>query len=363
MVNSVYIHIPFCDSICSYCAFTKYLYNDNMINNYILSLEKEIKNKYQGEKIKTLYIGGGTPSCLTIYQLKKLFSILKIFNLSLNCEFTIEINPESIDEEKLILFKKNKVNRLSVGIESTLTKHLKYLNRKYDFKLIKDKIKLIKKIGFRNINVDLIYGLKNQTLMNLKQDLKNIVSLDITHISTYSLMIEPNTLLYIKKEKSIDEDLDYKMYKTIIKYLTKKGFHHYEISNFSKNGYESKHNLVYWDNQNYYGFGVGASGYLNNVRHQNTTNLMKYIKGNYISNEEILTKKDILTYALILGFRQINGINKKKFKKIYQVEITDLYNIKDLINEGVLIDDGCNLKISYDKIYVENSILINFVGE
>ena len=193
--------------------------------------------------------------------------------------------------------------------------------------------------------------------------LKNIVSLDITHISTYSLMIEPNTLLYIKKEKSIDEDLDYKMYKTIIKYLTKKGFHHYEISNFSKNGYESKHNLVYWNTQNYYGFGVGASGYLNNVRYQNTTNLMKYIKGNYISNEEILTKKDILTYALILGFRQINGINKKKFKKIYQVEITDLYNIKDLINEGVLIDDGCNLKISYDKIYVENSILINFVGE
>ncbi len=362
MTNSVYIHIPFCQSICSYCSFTKFFYNEKQVDLYLDSLKKEVQEKYKGEIIKTIYIGGGTPSSLNITEFKKLFEIIKIFKLSDNLEFTIEANPESIDEEKLKLFKINKVNRISMGVESTINRNLKYLKRNHDFKLVKEKINLIKKY-ITNINVDLIYGLKNQTLKDLAYDINNILSLDITHISTYSLMIEDNTYLKIIKEKNIPEDLDYEMYELIINKLKKSGFNHYEISNFSKPGYEAKHNLVYWNNLPYYGFGVSASGYLGNCRYTNTLSLKKYFAGNYLDNLEILSDKDIISYALILGFRKISGINKSEFFKRYKVNILDLYNIRDLIKSGLIIDNGTNLLISYDKIYVENSILINFVGE
>ena len=176
-------------------------------------------------------------------------------------------------------------------------------------------------------------------------------------------MIEDNTYLKIMKEKNIPEDLDCEMYELIINKLKKIGFNHYEISNFSKPGYESKHNLVYWNNLPYYGFGVSASGYLGNIRYTNTSSLKKYFDGNYLNNEEILSDKDIISYALILGFRKISGINKDEFLKRYKVDILDLYNIRDLIKSGLIVDNGSNLLISYDKIYVENSILINFVGE
>ena len=362
MTSSVYIHIPFCNSICSYCAFTKLLSNSKNIDDYLIALEKEIKSKYQGEIIKTLYIGGGTPSVLSLEQLKKLSEIIKLFNFSEKIEFTFEVNPESIDLEKIKLLKGMGVNRISMGVESSLPKNLAYLKRNHDFNLVKEKIFLIKKY-IKNINVDLIYGLKEETLVDLEKDLDNILSLDINHISTYSLMIEDNTYLKIKGEQEIDEDLDNSMYQLIIKKLTNNGFRHYEISNFSKPGYESRHNLVYWHNDTYYGFGLGASGYLDNIRYQNVISLKKYLSGNYVENEETLSKQDILSYALILGFRKIDGINKKEFFNKYQVNILDLYNIKDLIKEGLIIDNGSNLFISYDKIYIENSILINFVGE
>ena len=362
MTNSVYIHIPFCQSICSYCAFTKFFYNEKQVDLYLDSLNKEIQEKYKGEIIKTIYIGGGTPSSLNINELNKLFEIIKIFKLADDLEFTIEVNPESIDLEKIKLFKANKVNRISMGVESTLTKNLKYLKRNHDFNISLEKINLIKKY-ISNINVDLIYGLKNQTLKDLEEDILNILSLDITHISTYSLMIEDNTYLKIMNEKNISEDLDYEMYELIIKKLKEKGFNHYEISNFSKMGYESKHNLVYWNNLPYYGFGISASGYIDNYRYTNTLSLKKYFAGNYLDNKEILSNKDIISYALILGFRKISGINKSEFLKRYKVNIIDLYNIKNLIESGLIVDNGSNLSISYDKIYVENSILINFVGE
>lgn len=363
MTNSVYIHIPFCSNICTYCNFTKFYYNKKIINDYLLALEKEIKSIYKKEEIKTLYIGGGTPSCLDIDELKKLFSIISLFNLDKLSEFTIEVNPESITYEKLLLFKENKVNRISMGVESTINKHLKYLGRNHDFNLVKEKINLIKKIGILNINVDLIYALKDESLEDLSQDIDNILSLNVSHISTYSLIIEDHTLLSIKKEKNIDEDLDYKMYDLIRKKLSENGYNHYEVSNFSKKDYESKHNLVYWNNDYYYGFGLSSASYIDNIRKTNTSSLQKYIKGNYVKEIEKLSEKDILSYALILGFRKIKGINKKEFKNKYNVDIKNLYNIKDLIKKGLLIENQDNIYISYDKIYIENSILENFVGD
>ena len=360
MTTSAYIHIPFCDNICNYCDFCKRYSYPNIVNNYLEALEKDIKDNYKGEVLKTIYIGGGTPSSLTIGELTKLMKIIKLLKLDSSYEFTFECNPESVTEEKLVLLKENGINRISLGIESTNDKFLKYLGRCHDFNLVKEKIKLIKKY-FDNINVDLIYALPNETIFDLKKDLQNIVKLDVNHVSTYSLEIHDNTIFGIKKTKSINEELDSDMYNEICKYLKENGYNHYEVSNFCKGNTYSKHNVVYWKNNEYYGFGLGASGYVNNIRYDNTRSMYKYINGNKVLNTEKLNKQDKISYELILGFRLIEGINKEEFKKKYNVNLIDEYNIKELIKLGYLIDDGINIKISYDKIYIENSILENFV--
>ncbi len=363
MISSVYIHIPFCSNICTYCNFTKFYYNKDMVNSYLKALEKEIKERYKGDVIKTLYIGGGTPSSLNLNELESLFKIINIFKKDKNCEFTIEANPENLTIEKIKLFKKYQVTRISLGVESTNKKFLNYLGRCHDFNKVKETIKLLKENDFNNINVDLIYALKDETLEDLKEDLLNLISLDVTHISTYSLMIEDKTILGINHEKNIDEDTDFLMYDLIRNTLKEHGYRHYEVSNFAKDGYESKHNLVYWNNDYYYGFGLSAASYLPNKRITNTNNYNKYLKLEYVKEIEELTKKDILSYALILGFRKIDGINKKEFFNKYKIELDSLYNIKELIQEGKLSDNGMNIFVSYDKIYIENNILINFVGE
>ncbi len=363
MINSVYIHIPFCTNICNYCNFTKFYYQKKRVREYLKALEGEITKRYQNDIIKTIYIGGGTPSSLDIEELETLLKLTKIFKFKEDFEFTIEVNPESLTKEKILLFKKYQVNRISMGVETTNVKYLKYLGRNHDFSLVKEKIKLLKDLGFTNINVDLIYALEEETLEELATDIDNLLSLEVPHISTYSLQIEEHTKLYIDKVKNIDEDLDFKMYELICQKLKKRGFEHYEISNFAYPNFEAKHNLVYWNNDYYYGFGLSAASYIPSLRFTNTSSFSKYLKGEYVNDQEELTKKDILSYALILGFRKIKGINKKNFQEKYGVNILDLYNVKDLIKEKKLIDDGSNIYVSYDKIYIENDILINFVGE
>lgn len=359
MVKSVYIHIPFCKNICSYCDFCKVIYNKKWINDYLDSLEYEINNNYKGQLLNTIYIGGGTPSSLDIDELNKLFNIIKIFKLNKNFEFTIECNIEDICEDKLKLFKNNNINRISIGIESFNDKYLKYLNRSYTSDIIFEKINLAKKY-FNNINIDLIYALPNQTLNELKDDLDKIITLDVNHVSCYSLMIEENTKLYINDEKNIDEELDYKMYELINNTLKNK-YNHYEISNYSKKGYESKHNLTYWNNEEYYGFGLSSSGYINNKRYTNTKNLSKYINKQYIKEEEIITDDDKMKYEFILGFRKLNGINKKEFYNKYNINILNIEKIKDLLKKGYLVDNNDNIYINEKYIYVSNDILINFI--
>ena len=359
MSKSVYIHIPFCEEICSYCDFCKMFYTENLVDKYLEKLKKEIEKNYKNESIETIYIGGGTPSSLNLKQLTKLFEIIKIFNLSKNIEFTFECNL-NIDNKKLELLFKNKVNRLSFGVQSFNEKNLKFLNRNHNKEDIFNVIKNAKKIGFKNINIDLIYALPNQTLKELDEDLDLFLKLDVNHISTYSLIIEPNTILYNNKIKNIDEELDYKMYELIIKKL--KDYNHYEISNFAKEGYESKHNLTYWNNLEYYGFGLSASGYINNIRYDNTRSINKYLKGNYILNKEIIDINRELEYEFILGFRKIKGINKNNFYQKYNINILDNKIIKKLINENKLIDDNENIYINPKYIYVENSILEEFIN-
>ena len=248
MASSVYIHVPFCMHICSYCDFCKLYYNKKDASLYLEKLEKEIKDRYANEKIKTLYIGGGTPSSLDFSLLKRLLEITKIFSLEDNYEFTFEANPENLDNAKLKLLQEYGVNRLSIGIESSNKKYLKVLNRYHSFEDAKKIVKLAKENGFSNINVDFMYGFADQTLEEVIEDLQNIISLDVPHISVYSLIIEEHTKLYIDKYQKTDEDTEYLMYNKITELMNRSNYINYEFSNYAQKGYESRHNLVYWNN-------------------------------------------------------------------------------------------------------------------
>ncbi len=361
MTYAVYIHIPFCEKICSYCDFCKVLYNEVLVDKYLDALEREIRTVYVGEKIKTLYIGGGTPSSLNIRQLKRLFEIINIFDKECLEEFTVEANFESTTLEKLDLFKKSGVNRLSFGLESTNKKHLEFLNRNFDKNHAKEIVKYAKDIGIDNINTDLIYALKNETIEDVKKDLDFIIGLDIKHISTYSLIIEKNTLLNVLGTKNISEDLDFEMYEFICKYLKDNGFKHYEISNFCKDEYHSKHNTVYWKNLEYYGFGVGASSYINNKRIANTRSFNKYFSGNYILTQETVDEKDKIMYEVILGLRLSMGINKNDFYNKFGKRLEECYNYSRLIQNGFIKDTGDNVFIPEDKFYISNEIMLEFI--
>ena len=361
MIKSCYIHIPFCESICSYCDFSKLLYNSKLVDKYLDSLEKEINSIYKGELLDTIYIGGGTPSSLNIKQLKRLFEIIDILHKSNNTEYTIECNFQSITKEKLELFKTFGINRISLGIESINKDNLKLLERELNKEDIIDKIKLCKSLGFNNINVDLMYALPTETLKILEEDIDFILSLDIEHISTYSLIIEKHTKLSINNIKNISEELDYEMYKLICNKLKDYGYNHYEISNFSKKGYESKHNLCYWYNNEYYGFGLGASSFINNERKTNTRSINKYLDGNYNYETEKLTKEDKIEYEVILNLRLIEGIDLLKFKDKYHIELNSIYNYKPLLDDNLLVYDNNHLYIPEDKIYVSNEIIIKFI--
>lgn len=361
IVSSVYIHIPFCKSICTYCDFCKVLYNKEWAVNYLKSLTKEIEDRYMGESIKTIYIGGGTPSTLSLKEIEYLLILTNKFNKTNLEEFTFECNIEDITEELLNLLKKYNVNRLSIGIESFDEENNLLMKRKTEYDDAKNKIELIRNKGFNNINLDLIYALPKEKLSTLKKDLKLLLNLNPEHISTYSLMIEDNTFLSYKKINSVEEELDNEMYEYICKKLTKSGYNHYEVSNFSKVGYESKHNLVYWNNLEYYGFGCGASGYVSGVRYDNTRSLSEYVKGNYISSDTLISKESKMEYEVMLGLRKMQGINVKDFYQKYNVNIQDVFPIKPLLKSKELIYKDDYIFINPKYIYVMNEILVKLV--
>ena len=357
--NSIYIHIPFCNKICSYCDFAKLYDIKEYEDAYIDALIKDI-NELEVRDYKTIYIGGGTPSVLKRNNLIKLLTSLdKLSNKVI--EYTFECNIEDIKEELLKILKSHNINRLSIGVESFNKKILSYLNRRTDID-ITERINLAKNY-FNNINIDLIYAIKDETLDDLKNDLESFIKLDIPHISCYSLIIEPNTVLNNLNTKPINEDLDYEMYKLIESTLENNGYNHYEISNYAKEGYESVHNTMYWNNEEYYGLGQGASGYLNGIRYDNTRSINYYLNGKRHIYEEELSKDDKMDYEMILGLRKLKGVNKSDFYNKYNVNIKDIYNIDELIENKLIEEDKEYIRIPKDKIYISNSILVNFIRD
>ena len=324
MPNACYIHIPFCNgNKCKYCNFISFN-KPELIKGYIFSLLKEVNENYKGEKLKTLYFGGGTPSLVPIDLLQK---VINKFSFSENAEITLELNPENGSQEYIEELKQIGFNRLSIGSQSFDDDLLKLIGRRHNSNQIIEAVKFAKKSGFKNISLDLIYGLPNQTTDNIKQDLDRFLSLNIQHISTYGLKIEGGSLWGTLPPDNVpDEDTQADMYEMINKILVQAGFNRYEVSNFAKNGFESKHNLTYWNNEEYYGFGVSAHGYVNGLRYSNYCTLEEYMaKPTIREYGRILNKKEMLEEEIFLGFRKTQGVNTQKILEKFNVVFDQKY--------------------------------------
>ena len=361
MAKSVYIHIPFCKSICSYCDFCKMFYVKKWVPKYLDALKEEVKSRYEGEEIRTLYIGGGTPSALGVKELEKLKEIIDIFNISDKCEISFEANLNDLNDIYLNHLKNLGINRLSIGIESFNDDKLKLMGREATFDQANKIIKIARTKGFNNINIDFIYGLPNETVDVTKDDIKKMIKLNPDHISAYSLILEPNTKMNIHYKETVDEDTEYEMYQTVKRSLKRAGFDHYEISNYSKPGKYAKHNLVYWLNGEYYGFGLGACGYMHEVRYENTRNINKYINGDYIQNRELVSVDDEKKNKLMLGLRLIGGIDLNSWFLQYNENLENNENVKKLIKEKLLIVKENHLFVNPKKLYIMNEILIKLI--
>ncbi len=358
---SVYIHIPFCKNICPYCDFCKVFYREKLCNDYLEALEKEIKKYYQQEVCKTIYLGGGTPSCLSPVALEKLFKIVSFFQKNSHTEYTIECNIEDINEDKIKLFQKYGVNRISIGIQTSIPRLQQLLEREISKEEIKRRIDLCKHANIQNINVDLMYALPSETKEELEKDIDFFLSLNVPHISTYSFMLEPHTKFSLQKIELASEEVDASMYEYICTILKKNGYFHYEVSNFAKEGFQSSHNLSYWNHDEYYGFGVGAAFYYKGKRGSHTRNLTAYIQGNAMGHVSVLTQEEKMDYFLLLGLRKREGISKKRFQKEFSYDIKKVYSFDSWIQKGVLQEEGDFIYLNESYFYVMNTILVDLL--
>lgn len=374
----IYIHIPFCSSKCYYCDFISFSGLDSRIDEYIDYLIKEMDLYREWLKeytIKTIFIGGGTPSYLEGRYIYKLLNyIYKNFNADKIEEVTIETNPGTLNKKNLRIYKEAEINRVSIGVQSLNDRLLKEIGRGHTSIDFYKNYELIRSIGFENVNVDLMFGLPNQTLGDSQKTLEEIVKLEVEHISYYSLILEENTLMnrwYNEgKVKIPDEEVEREMYHNGIEFLQNKGYNHYEISNFSKDGLECKHNLTYWELNPYIGFGIAAHSNLNQKRFWNYNNLSDYYnsisKGrNPVEGEEKIDKKMEIAEYLIMGLRLVEGINKEKFTNRFHIKVDDIYG--DVLRkheiQGLLYIDEKWIKFTPKGLDLSNIVYVDLLPE
>lgn len=382
----LYIHIPFCKQKCSYCDFCSYAEKQDLISKYIKCLLQEIKevgnnNRADFENgkddlfsVKTIYIGGGTPSLIESKYIVQIMEEIKLnFELDENTEITIEVNPGTVTLEKLEDYNKAGINRLSIGLQSTHEHLLKEIGRIHTYLDFLDTFRFAREARFENINVDLMIGLPNQTLAEVQDSIEEIVSMEPEHISVYSLILEEGTPLFKKVEEGLelpDEELERKMYWAVKQILEANGYNHYEISNFAKQGYESKHNLDCWNQKEYIGFGVAAHSYTNGIRYSNIENLEQYIK-NY---EEDKTEENLVFHEkqdmeamqkeyMLLGLRKIDGVSIQEFKIKFVANPVFLYHdkLKKLVNEDLVEIDGDQIKLTNKGLDLANIVWEEFI--
>ncbi|MBE6162683.1 MAG: oxygen-independent coproporphyrinogen III oxidase [Streptococcus equinus] len=371
--TSAYVHIPFCTQICYYCDFSKVFIKNQPVDAYLQALIREFES-YDIKKLRTLYIGGGTPTSITAEQLEYLLTNLtKHLDLSVLEEFTIEANPGDLTEDKIEVLKNSAVNRVSLGVQTFNDKHLKQIGRSHNEAQIYSTIENLKKAGFHNISIDLIYALPGQTMEDVKENVAKAIALDIPHLSLYSLILEHHTVFMNKMRRGKlqlpQEDLEAEMFEYIISELEKNGFEHYEISNFTKSGFESRHNLMYWDNAEYYGVGAGASGYLNGVRYRNRGPIQHYLKavseGNARLSEETLTKEEMMEEELFLGLRKKSGVSIARFEEKFGVSFEERYGqiVRELCNQGLLVPDDEVVRMTKKGLFLGDTVAERFILE
>ncbi len=373
---SLYIHIPFCISKCYYCDFSSFTNINHKIEDYINSLIFELsiyKEKVKDYNIKTIFIGGGTPSCIKPEYIYNILQFIhKNFNTTNLSEVTIEANPGTLDREKVKIYKESGINRVSMGVQTLDNELLKSIGRIHKVEDFYKSYEILRNEDIKNINVDLIFGLPNQTITHVIDSLEKVIKVGVQHISYYGLILEEGTRLYkLYEEGKIllpDEDTERLMYHKATEYLIGHGYSHYEISNYALPGYECKHNLVYWDVEPYLGVGLSSHSNMEKKRFFNTSNINTYIenlkKGILpIEGEELIDKNTEIEEFCILGIRKISGIDKDQFKRRFGLEIEKLY--KDIINKhiknGLIIDEDKNIRLTKLGLDLSNLVEIDFL--
>ncbi|MGL5559218.1 MAG: radical SAM family heme chaperone HemW [Paraclostridium dentum] len=373
----LYIHVPFCAQKCYYCDFNSYKINSNQKKEYLINIEREMKfykEEFKDKCFDTVFFGGGTPSILTVDELQELVNnINENFNIKKDAEITIECNPGTINREKLEAMKKMGINRLSIGLQATQNYHLKSIGRIHTYEEFEKNYYDALDIGFENINIDLMYALPNQKTQEWKDTLDKIIKLNPSHISAYSLILEEGTKLYDmyqnKEFELLDEDTDINMYNYTIDTLKRHGYNQYEISNYSKENLECKHNIIYWKCDNYLGLGPGASGFIGDTRYSNIEDICEYNKCimqniRPVSEEIELTKKDKIEEFIFMGLRMNEGINIDIFKERFDTDFYDIYQevMDKLIKRELVRFDGKNISLTQKGREISNSVFIEFLN-
>lgn len=366
--KAAYVHIPFCSHICYYCDFAKVLMTGQPVEAYIDELLKEY-DSYGISSLQTLYIGGGTPSVLPADQLEKLLTHLtKNLDLEELEEFTVEANPSDLTDEVLTVLAQSPVNRISLGVQSFDDKLLKKIGRTHTEAQVYSSIERLRAAGFENITIDLIYGLPNQTMEMVERDVQKFLELDLPHVALYSLILEDHTVFMNRQRRGRlrlpSDDRNADMYEYIIETLTAKGYSHYEVSNFGKIGYESKHNMTYWDNAEYYGVGAGASGYLEGIRYKNHGPVHHYLREeNKRVNEEVLTRKQRIEEEMFLGLRKKNGVSIERFHKKFGQTLEEVYGtiIEELTFQKMLFEADGRIRMTEKGFELGNEVFERFL--
>lgn len=378
MVNSVYLHIPFCEHICHYCDFNKFYIKNQPVEDYLKAMEKEMElsiARFETEEVQTIFVGGGTPTSLTVKQLDRFLNgIHNHFGKYINpkIEFTFETNPSHLSKDKLLLLAEAGVNRLSFGVQVFDDELLEKIGRTHRAVDVFQTIALAKEIGFQNINADLIYSLPGQTVEGFKDTLKQALSLGVQHFSGYSLQIEPKTVFYNLKRKGKlhlpTEDEEVEMYTVLMDEMASHGYNQYEISNFSKHGFESRHNLTYWNNDEYFGIGAGAHSYVQGVRRANAAPLNQYISliketGFPYIEENVLTERERMEEEVFLGLRKTSGVSKEIFYQKFGKDLNSVFGneIMTEVEKGLLDESPKSIKLTRKGLFLGNEVFQSFL--
>lgn len=371
--TSAYVHIPFCTQICYYCDFSKVFIKNQPVDAYLDALLKEFAS-YDIKHLKTLYIGGGTPTAISAQQLDYLLKgLTKDLDLAYLEEFTIEANPGDLTDDKIAVLKKSAVNRISLGVQTFNNKHLKRIGRSHNEEQIYTTISSLKEAGFHNISIDLIYALPGQTMDDVKENVQKALALDIPHLSLYSLILENHTIFMNKMRRGKinlpSEDSEAEMFEYIISELEKNGFEHYEISNFTKPGFESRHNLMYWNNAEYFGCGAGASGYLEGVRYKNHGPIRHYLNaveaGDARVTEEHLSQVEQMEEEIFLGLRKKSGFSIQSFEEKFGHNFSQRYGVvvEELCQNGLLQIEGDRVRMTKKGLFLGDTVAEKFIVE